>query len=253
MALTHRRLPAPGQSRLLAPGQSRLLALAALVGLGTLTACGSRADDPALAAARGLVGSVFDRVRSPGPATPAPDLRQLLSRDLINRSATPLIFVEIDSIGGAALLWRIATNPTTNPANETWQGEDPLTLTLTDTGLLRATRGFVFDLAASDIDATGAALATRQASQVPRMMQRVEGDLDQVRTAYTCEIGFGAPETLAIFGETRTLTPALERCSTVTGDSFENRYWIDQSGFAWVSEQWAGPDIGHIRIERLYR
>lgn len=243
MALMHPRLRA----------HRRLLVLAALAGLGALTACGSRADDPALAAARGMLGGVFERVRPAGPAAPAPNLRQVLTRDLINQAATPLIFVEIDSIGGAAPMWRIATNPTTTPANETWQGEDPLTLTLTDTGVLRATQGFVFDLAASDIDATAAALATRQAGSVPRMMQRVEGDLDQVRTGYTCEIGYGAPETLAIFGETRTLTPALERCSTVTGASFENRYWIDQSGFAWVSEQWAGPDIGHIRIERLYR
>ena len=46
---------------------------------------------------------------------------------------------------------------------------------------------------------------------------------------------------------------ATRGAERATGAQFENRYWIDSSGFAWASEQWAGPELGHFRIERLYR
>lgn len=225
--------------------------LVALAAAASLTACGSRADDPALGAARGLIGSLFDRT---GPALPRPDpgpgLRAVFTRDLIDQAATPLLYVEIDTIDAAAILWPIATNG----QNQTWRGEDEISVTLSEDGVLRATRGFANDLYASDIEETRAALASRRAGRVNRLRVSVAGDLEQVRTGYSCDIGFAAAETRDIFGESRHLTPAVETClDSATGEGFENRYWVDAAGFVWVSEQWAGPELGHLHIERLYR
>lgn len=227
--------------------RSALLSLAAVA---TLAACGSRSDDPALSAARGMISGLLNRSAYEAAAPPVANLRAVFTRDVINQAATPLIFVSSEVLASEAIFWRIGSNQ----GNETWRGEDDLSLAITDDGVLRSTRGFAYDLYASDIEATRAALSAGRAGTVQRMMVRVEGDLEEVRIPYTCEIGFAAAAPVTIFGETRHLAPVTERCAqTHTGDVFENRYWIDQSGFAWVSEQWAGPELGHFRIERLFR
>jgi len=221
-----------------------------LAAIATLAACGSRADDPALGAARGVISGLLNRAAPDTAALPRPDLRSVFTREIINQATTPLLFVSNDVLGSEAILWRIGSNH----GNETWRGEDEISLTLSDGGVLRSTRGFLFDLYAADIEGIRAALAGHRAGTAHRMMARVEGDLQDVRTPYTCEVGFASPVTLVIFGESRRLTPAIERCAqTHNGDAFENRYWIDSAGFSWVSEQWAGPELGHFRIERLYR
>ncbi len=233
-----------------------LLTLAAIAALAALAGCDSRDSrdsrerDPAVSVARDLLREIFDRSGTGAPDAP-PDLRAVFTRDLIDQAATPLVYVQIDSIQARAILWPVATNG----PDETWRGEDALTLTLSREGVLRATRGFIHDLHASDIEGTRRALATARAGRVSRLAIRLGGDLAQIRTSHACDIGFGAPEAIAIFGETRRLTPATERCiETATGDAgFENRYWIDAAGLVWVSDQWAGAELGHVHIERLYR
>lgn len=230
-----------------------LLTAATLALVLGLSACGSTAQDPLLAVGRGLATAVFNR-EDPAPAI---DPRQVLTRDIITQAGLPLILVESLNGGGASTMVRIATNGT----NETWQGDGDGTVTLSREGVLRTTRGYGADLYAADIEGTRAALANRRAGSLGRLFVRVEGDLQQVQAGYSCTLGFSGTEQITIFGQSRNLTRATETCSLHPGipapganpNSFENRYWIDSTGFAWVSEQWAGPDLGHFRIERLFR
>ncbi|UWQ96506.1 YjbF family lipoprotein [Rhodobacteraceae bacterium M385] len=219
--------------------------LAALVALASLSACGAAADDPLLGVARDLSQGVFNR----SEAAPAVDPRQVLTRDLINQAAVPLILVDTPQ-GTSSTATRIQTNRT----NETWQGNGDVSFTLSREGVLSATRGLGHDLFAADIAATRAALASRRSGPVERLYVRVTGDLAQINDGYTCEIQYSGPERVASFGITRNLTRATETCSQHrTGQTVENRYWIDGTGFAWASEQWVGPEVGHFRFERLYR
>lgn len=220
------------------------MAFAAVFGL---SACGSTADDPLLAVARGLAQDAFNREAT----APAVDPRQVLTRDIINQAGLPLILVESATAGTGATMVRIATNG----VNETWQGDGDMTITLSREGVLRATRGAGRDIFASDIAQTRAALAGQRSGVVERLYVFVEGDLEERRTAYRCEITRAGAERIAIFGQARTLTRVTEACSRTPdgGNGFENRYWIDASGFAWASEQWAGPSLGHVRVERLLR
>ncbi|WP_224813540.1 YjbF family lipoprotein [Hasllibacter sp. MH4015] len=221
----------------------------ACAALACLASCGSRAEDPALNAVRGFASDLLGRGDA-APAAPAVDPRQVLTRALIDRTATPLLLVENAAAGTSSTVVIIATNG----PNETWQGGDPITFTLSREGVLRATRGFITDLYAADIEDTRAALVNRRAGVVQRLYVDVEGDIEETRVGYTCEIGFGGAEPVTIFERTRSLTRMTETCSRQPdGESFVNRYWIDGTGFAWASEQWAGPELGHFRFERLYR
>ena len=228
-----------------------VLALAAVLGLSS---CGSTADDPLLGAARDLASGLLNTTAS-APAPVVIDPRQVLTRALINTAATPLILVESEALGAGSTMIRIASNG----PDETWEGAGDATVTLSRDGVLRATRGLIHDLYAADIEATRRALRTRTAGRVQRGYVHLGGDLQQIQTGFACEISFAPPVQITIFDQARPLTPVLERCSRpptgegTTGAQFENRYWIDSSGFAWASEQWAGPELGHFRIERLYR
>lgn len=220
----------------------------ALFAMASLAACGTAANDPFLNTARGLVTGLLNRADD-APAIDI-DLRQVLSREVINDSATPLILVESEGLSGAATMIRIGTNG----PNETWEGTDEVTLTLSQEGVLRATRGLAFDLAAADVEGTRRALRTRHSGPIQRAYSHVAGDLEMQTTGYSCVLDFASPTSVTIFGDTRSLTPVTETCSRhPTGETLTNRYWIDGSGFAWVSEQWAGEELGHFRIERLYR
>ena len=226
--------------------------LAALLAVVTVTvsACGTTASDPLLGVARGVAQSVFNREE------PAPTIhpRQVLTRDIITQAGLPLIMVESATNGSAVTMVRAAVNGT----NETWQGDGGATITLSREGVLRATRGAGADLFAADIAGTRAALSGGGEGVVERLYVHVVGDLEQRQSGYSCTIARGGAqggsEQVNIFGRIHTLTRITETCSLhPTGDSFENRFWVDASGFAWASEQWAGPEIGHLRIERLFR
>ncbi len=223
-------------------------AIFSLIMICLLAGCGSRADDPLLNTAQSLASGAFSRN---APEAPRVDPRAVLTRDLINRAAVPLILVENDTIGTSSTMTRIATNG----PNETWQGDGDITITLSSEGLLRATRGYAFDLYSTDIEAARVALVQRRGGSAPRVHSAVEGDIQTVQTGYSCEIGFGGSEAINIFGRVQTLTRVIERCTLQLGNGapFENRYWVDGDGFAWASEQYAGPQLGHFRIERLYR
>ncbi|MEX3016807.1 YjbF family lipoprotein [Gymnodinialimonas hymeniacidonis] len=223
--------------------------MAGLAASALLAGCGSEANDPLLGAARAIGTSLLTRN---APETPPVDPRAVLTREAINRAGVPLILLERQSAGTSSTLTRIATNG----PNETWQGDDDLTVTLSREGVLRATRGYLHDLYSADISAVRQALVQRSGGSAPRVHTRVVGDLETLVASYICEVGFAGSERINIFGRVQTLTRVVERCSAQPGSDladFENRYWIDGSGMAWASEQYAGPDLGHLRIERLHR
>lgn len=222
-------------------------ALVAVAVVACLASCGTRTNDPLLGVARGLAQGAFSAGES---ADIAIDPRLLLTRELINTAATPLTFMQLASAQTGATLVRIANNG----GNETWQVGEDTTVTLTANGVLRATRGLGQDLYGSDIGSTSAALRARSAGPVQRSYTHVNGALDSVSTPVTCRMSYAAPTTLSLFGDQRRVTPVTEVCTYApTADTFENRYWIDTSGFIWASDQWAGPELGHLHIERIYR
>lgn len=221
----------------------------AILAMAGLAACGTAADDPLLNAARGLASGLFDRGDT--AAGTVVDPRQVLTREMIDSAATPLILVEGESLAGSATMVRIGANG----PNETWEGNSEITMTFSYEGVLRATRGMPFDLSAADIEGTRRALRARHSGPVQRSYSHVVGDVETQIVAYTCTLQYFAAVPVTIFGAVRQLTPAVESCNGQSTDQerIENRFWIDQAGIVWVSEQWAGPELGYFQTERLYR
>jgi len=213
-----------------------------------LVGCGSRAGDPGLDIARGVLAQV--RGGDEGAAPPV-DPRAVLNRAIINEAGVPLILVENVTTGTASTLARVAVNG----PNETWQVADDVTVTLSREGVLRATRGFGDDLMAADIEATRRALSGGQTGSTPRMHVYLTANVGEDRQGFSCAVERGGRETVTIFSVTRTLTRLNETCTpqSSAGEPFTNTYWVDGSGTAWASIQYLSDGVGSVRIEYLLR
>ena len=127
---------------------------------------------------------------------------------------------------------------------ETWRGPDGFGLALDRQGVLISTRGFGFDLMASDAAATSAGLSARRAGAVERAMIHLDGEARQQRRVYRCDLKLEGAQTITIAGSKVALTRMAELCEGQDGFRFENLYWLDRSGRAIQSRQWISPEIG---------
>lgn len=208
-----------------------------------LAACGSERDSPVLGAARGLVLGLFD-----GSAAAPADTPQPLTRAAIDAAGVPLLLVEIETVGASIVLQRIGVNG----PNETWAAEGRSVI-LSEEGVLHATRGLAADLMAADVEGIRAILRSGGTGDAQRAMVFLNGDLTEARMGFACTLTAREAERMDLFGAPRSLTRVTEQCLSATGTEFENRYWIDATGFAWVSDQWMGAEFGMMHLERWHR
>lgn len=89
-------------------------------------------------------------------------------------------------------------------------------------------------------------------AQWPRSIHRTYEyrvrDLDDFTITVACEIEPIAPVMYEIVELQLAVTRVVERCSNAVR-SFENIYWVDDTGFVWASRQWLGPDLDAATIE----
>jgi hypothetical protein len=208
-----------------------------------LAACGTGRDDPLVRAVQGLTGTVFGGEEEATPVFTA----ATVPPELVAQLPGPLMLVEVLSSQRSTGMTRVGRNG----PDETWRGPNGIGLTVDGAGVLRATRGFGFDLMASDVRPTAAALRARRAGQVERAMIHLDGEAGQIRRVYTCEMQLDGRETVTIAGRETALTRMTERCIGGDGYRFENVFWLDQGGQAVQSMQWVSAEIGGFRITRL--
>jgi hypothetical protein len=191
---------------------------------------------------QGLGGTVFgDEVETPvfTAATVPPEL--------VAQLPGSLMLVEVLSSERSTGMTRVGRNG----PDETWRGPNGIGLTVDAMGVLRSTRGFGFDLMASDVRPTAAALSARRAGQVQRAMTHLDGEAGQLRRVYTCAMRLDGPATVTIAGRETGLTRMTEACTGADGYRFENVYWLDSHGRAIQSLQWAGAETGQLRLTLL--
>jgi hypothetical protein len=128
-----------------------------------------------------------------------------------------------------------------------WRTDSNETLT-TRGGVLVATRGLGGDLLSSSLQLSGR-------GQAPASGERVlyvrSGDNSKTTLVLTCEVTDLGSETTTIIERKYPTRHVRERC-TGGGGTVINDYWIDR-GRPRVrqSRQWAGPQIGYLRLRRL--
>lgn len=206
-----------------------------------LAACGTASEAPVLTLAQGLTSNAF-----PAESEASVVSRDTLSRTVIEQLDQPLILVEYPSIRGAEIMTLVGRNDDV----ETWRGREGRGLALRRSALLVSTRGYGFDLLASDPTETEAALAAQSTGAVARVMVHLDGEHVAQRQTHLCSLHMDGVESIEVLERTYQVTRMTEECETGAG-RYENIYWRDESGILRRSLQWVSPEVGHVRIERL--
>ncbi|WP_296371950.1 YjbF family lipoprotein [Yoonia sp.] len=159
-----------------------------------------------------------------------------MTTDQIARLQVPMLFVSAPQIKTAATLIPVRQN---GPVR-IWQTRDGAQIATRD-GLVVATHGLGFDLAASDLDGIAAAIAGGP-GEYKRTLSHIMGDLRTSVQPYRCVL---APDRSK--PQNPAITVLREDCRGP--DPFRNLYHIDAKGRLFWSQQWVSPKVGHLEIE----
>ncbi|OWJ76102.1 hypothetical protein CDV49_15465 [Haematobacter genomosp. 1] len=211
-------------------------ALVATIGLAlmTLAGCGDLQDSRTLL--RDVVMGAGDR---PQP-TPMPQVTQAM----LAQQKTPLISAHVERTGGNALLALAGRNA----GVDTYVSGDGSTLAFRE-GVLVATRGLAgADLMSADVPSR--AVISAGAGQHQRRMFYIDGDNQSYGRSFLCDLGNIGRENLVVAERSFATRHIIERC-TSEDISFENAYWIDDSGVIRGSRQWVSPYLGWVELRQL--
>ena len=130
----------------------------------------------------------------------------------------------------------------------TWRTGDNASLT-TRNGVLIATRGLGGDVLSSDVRTSRGQPGPSSGGSHVQLIRG--GDEDALRMSLICELSDMGPQTIEIV-DRRYATRHLQQRCTGGGGAIVNEYWVDRSAnVVWQSRQWAGPEIGYLRLRRL--
>lgn len=245
-------------------GRWRLQMVALLGGLAVLAGCAKGPDKaPLQVELIKTVGQTVQQIRDKraGPPKLPPLTRALLEAE----AQVPVIEVMIEETGTFAYLTPQTVKRDDYPGEVVvWATQDDVLLTMRD-GVLVATRGLANDL-------LGASALVREGTKGPsghgqRIYEVAALDNASVKYPMACEIkelGQERIEIVELEYDTRHLRESCALAGAEPGDRYrdvpdaarttrmENDYWIDsRTGRIWQSRQWAGPDIGYLRIRQL--
>jgi hypothetical protein len=188
------------------------------------------------------------QIALPGQGGATADPRTGLTRAALEARGQPLLYASVPEMGTAALLGLSGRNGDV----VTWRTPDNVSLSFAE-GVLTATRGLGPDLMTAETEGTRALLAGRGAADDHVLRHSyLDGENRRQIRDYQCRSSGREPETITIAGTRHAVTRVAETCRA-DGLEFTNTYWRGADGVIWKSLQWIGPDIGHLRTERLSR
>lgn len=119
-----------------------------------------------------------------------------------------------------------------------------------DRGLLVGSRGFGYDVLASEVSQSAALVHRLATGEATRLMTLIDGNDNAVTRSFRCRIAPGATETVVV-GQTPVSTRTVtEECRGPLAQ-FYNFYWVvPGSGEIVQSSQWAGPLTGKISLRK---
>jgi hypothetical protein len=133
----------------------------------------------------------------------------------------------------------------------TWETPQRISVSLAD-GVLVATRGLGHDLMSVEVREARAALkgALPAGADYPRFYGYLDGEHRTTYCSFLCHVVVPERDVVETTGDGRLITRITERCSD-PDFSFSNVYWRADDGELVRSRQWIGPELGHIRLERV--
>ena len=175
------------------------------------------------------------------------DTRTLLTREQIDASKTPVLFVELESGQNGSL-----TPYPGQGIGQTWLGADGATITL-DRGVLKATRGMGDDLMGSSSSMPPWTDIGLSATTYKRKLSHITGNNKIKERVFDCTIqGNIKKEFIEIWKLEFYVTQINENCDH-NGFIYRNTYYLDERKIVRRSTQYHSDTIGYITVERLDR
>lgn len=139
-----------------------------------------------------------------------------------------------------------------------WRTGDNITLA-TRNGVLIATRGMGGDILSASVQVAGERPGPARGGEKILSIRALENKA--VHLALACDLADLGPERIEILGHAHATRHLRETCrggiagvGSGSPGTVVNDYWVDaRAGLVWQSRQWAGPDIGYLRLRRLTR
>jgi len=216
---------------------------AAFAGL-ILAGCSAGNDMPSvelqvLDAARGAIAS------KTAPQTQRPKL----TRAILDTLDVASIEVTLERNDQLAYLFEDAKRRDGRAGKITvWRTEDQVTLAMRN-GVLIATRGLDGGIISSAVQVSGDAPGPSRGGERVQYIRAL--DNKEIRLSMACEVVNLGPEQIVIVERRHATRHVQERCAG-GGGTVVNDYWIDsRAGVVWQSRQWAGPNLGYLRIRQL--
>lgn len=129
-----------------------------------------------------------------------------------------------------------------------WRTDSNETVTVRG-GVLVATRGLGGDVLSTEVQIASGGLGPGAGGE--RLFHVARGDNTQISLAMACEVTDLGPETISVIERRHATRHLQERCEGNIG-SITNDYWIETSrGIIRQSRQWAGPNIGYLRLRQV--
>ncbi|MEP2716095.1 YjbF family lipoprotein [Pseudophaeobacter sp.] len=184
------------------------------------------------------------------------------TRAMLLELGNPHIEIVVENLDFLGYLALVLTRSDDQPGTITqWNGGDGTALILRN-GMLIASRGLGGNLLSADVPARGQQPGPGRGGQ--RSYQIRSGDNIAQRLTFACSLQDLGPARLEIVERSYNTRHLQEYCETgslqndpqgrIQGETHViiNDYWVDsRGGEVWQSRQWAGPEIGYLRIRNL--
>lgn len=227
-----------------------------ILGLLALAGCTRGTDNSGERGDAQLQLEIFKAGRAAIAAARAPKTPEL-TRAVLDGVEGALLEVTLERRDQRAYLYVEAQHRDAYPGQiVVWRTGDNVTLMMRS-GVLFASRGLGGDILSGTVQV---------ANGVPGPSGGGEKSFDirvhdnkALHLSLTCEVADLGPETVQIIGHdhsTRHLRETCEGGKTSDGTSgvVVNDYWVDRrAGLVWQSRQWAGPEVGYLRIRQVNR
>ncbi|CUH89812.1 hypothetical protein PH5382_03765 [Phaeobacter sp. CECT 5382] len=177
-----------------------------------------------------------------------------ISRALLDQLGQPHIEVTVESHDLTGYLGLVLTRQDDFPGEITvWRSSDNNSLAFRN-GMLIASRGLGGNLLSARVPAQNGIVGP--ASDGARSYQLRHGDNVARQVDMACELRDLGAEQLKIIGRSYATRHIQEYCEGAPQDGrptvVVNDYWVDsRRDKVWKSRQWAGPEIGYLRIRDL--
>ena len=174
------------------------------------------------------------------------DTRKIITRQKIDDAKIPVLFVELGNGQNGTL-----TLYPGQSVSETWLGADGATITLQN-GVIKATRGMKNDVMGSASSMPSWSRINNE-FEYTRQISYLGGDNKTNSRVFSCTMRkHKKPSTITIFEVIFDVQKYFETCIRNT-EKLENRYFVDDKNVVRRSNQYHGPALGYLTIERLDR